>query len=108
MTDNKASQKGRGAGKAKNIGPGDSTPVPAQGETQASADTMRRDYAPLPPRKAKAVMQVKDLGQRFVNELNSMTKTSDTLANDREIDIAVERIEEAVMWAVKGITHGEA
>lgn len=112
MAENKPKAPGRkrttGAGQAKQIGtPGTPEPVASDDETKGDDDLMRRHQSELPPRKAKAVMQVKDLGQRFVNELRGMTRTSDCLANDREVDVAVERIEEAVMWAVKGITYGE-
>ena len=60
-------------------------------------NTMRHQYRVLTDAEKANVQAIKDEGMRF-HELVS------GLGNSREVSLAKTKIEEAVMWAVKGIT----
>jgi hypothetical protein len=61
-------------------------------------NTMRHQYRVLSDREKLAMMALKDMGASFIDQIN------DCVPDGREADIAKIRIEEAVMWAVKGLT----
>jgi hypothetical protein len=63
----------------------------------SSNNVMRHQHRDLSEEKKRQVLEIKDLGSAFIHLLNRLQDT-------REINISRERIEEAVMWAVKGIT----
>jgi len=60
-------------------------------------NTMRHQYRVLNDEEKAQMMNVKDLGIVFLDAV-------DKLGNKREYSLAKTKIEEAVMWAVKGIT----
>ena len=60
-------------------------------------NTMRHQYRVLTDAEKANVQAIKDEGMRF-HELVS------GLGNSREVSLAKTKSEEAVMWAVKGIT----
>lgn len=60
-------------------------------------NTVRHQYRVLNDDEKAKMLAVKDKGLEFLNVLN-------TLAQTRETSLARTKIEEAVMWAVKGIT----
>lgn len=60
-------------------------------------NTMRHTYRVLNESEKAAMTQIKDMGQIF-NEFVS------GLPSSREFSLAKTKMEEAVMWAVKGIT----
>jgi len=60
-------------------------------------NTMRHQYRVLTDVEKANMQAIKDEGMRF-HELVS------GLGNSREVSLAKTKIEEAVMWAVKGIT----
>lgn len=55
------------------------------------------DYRPLTVQEKVDVNSIKNMGEEFINFLQTLTAS-------RENSIAKTKIEEAVMWAVKGIT----
>lgn len=60
-------------------------------------NTVRHQYRVLNDEEKAQMMNIKDLGIAFLD-------TVDKLGNKREYSLAKTKIEEAVMWAVKGIT----
>jgi hypothetical protein len=61
-------------------------------------DIMRETYRPLSEGESLQILTIKRLGREFYNFL---TETS------RENSLAKTKIEEAVMWATKGVTRHE-
>lgn len=64
------------------------------------SDVMRKNYRPLSGDEVNAMMAIKGHGERFLEALNANADLFDT----RCYAIARTKIEEAVMWAVKGVT----
>lgn len=62
------------------------------------SDVMRKEYRQLTDDEKAHIKRIKDLGERFIDECRSSE------FNMREFALARTKIEEAVMWAVKGIT----
>ena len=61
-------------------------------------NTMRHQYRVLTDEEKQQMIAVKDKGLEFLNVVDNLGFSS------REISLAKTKIEEAVMWAVKGIT----
>lgn len=61
-------------------------------------NVMRHQYRVLTDDEKKAMLDIKDMGLAFVTYLE------ENVAAGRERSIAVTKMEEAVMWAVKSIT----
>jgi hypothetical protein len=62
-------------------------------------NTMRHQYRVLSDEEKAAMVRIKDLGLEFVQSITNC------VPNGREASLAKTKIEEAVMWAVKGITN---
>lgn len=62
-------------------------------------NVMRHEYRKLSESEKVEMQDIKDLGLQFLAKLNILA-----CGNCREVAIAKTKIEEAVMWAVKGIT----
>lgn len=60
-------------------------------------NTLRHQYKILNNEEKAAMLAIKDLGLNFLTAI-------DKCGQKREYSIAKTKIEEAVMWAVKGIT----
>ncbi len=60
-------------------------------------NVMRHEYRVLSDSEKAQMKQLKDMGLAFVETCNSIGRS-------RELSLAVTKIEEAVMWAVKHIT----
>lgn len=71
--------------------------VDAASDKRTVNNTMRHQYRVLSDAEKAQMAQIKDLGLLFDNLIN-------TLGSKREYSIAKTKIEEAVMWAVKGLT----
>lgn len=81
-------------------------------------NTMRHKYRVLSDDEKAQMQAVKDKGQEFLDLIDSLrTPAIETVLPsedvnapfaigtfDRELNIAAERVEEAVMWAVKHVT----
>lgn len=62
-------------------------------------DTMRHKYRVLDEQEKQAMTALKDCGQDFIDLV-------ERLGSGREYSLAKTKMEEAVMWAVKGLTAG--
>ena len=62
-------------------------------------NTMRHQYRVLSDGEKAAMVRIKDLGLEFFQSVTNC------VPNGREASLAKTKIEEAVMWAVKGITN---
>lgn len=60
-------------------------------------NTMRGKYRVLSDQEKSDMDDIRGLGQAFINKI-------DFLGQGREYSLAKTKIEEAVMWAVKGLT----
>lgn len=59
---------------------------------------MRQTYRELTPTEKAQMQAVKDKGAELYKVIND-------LGRSRELSLGMTRVEEAVMWAVKHITH---
>lgn len=81
--------------------------VDAASDVRAVNNAMRHQYRVLTEEQKLQMVRVKDLGLAFANQLHAIGDTDpagDRLAS-RELSLALTKIEEAVMWAVKHITR---
>ncbi|EJN15674.1 hypothetical protein PMI42_00691 [Bradyrhizobium sp. YR681] len=79
-------------------------------------NTMRHQYRVLSDAEKAQMLAIKDKGGEFLALINDLRTPLQPLPSvegsapmaigcfDRELNIAAERVEEAVMWAVKHIT----
>lgn len=79
-------------------------------------NTMRHKYRVLSDEEKAQMQAVKDKGQEFLDLIDSLRTPPEPAGEadgveysvgtfDRELNIAAERVEEAVMWAVKHVTR---
>lgn len=61
------------------------------------SDVMRSQYRELSPEQIAQILELKHMGENFCN-------LCDALGKSRELSSAKTRMEEAVFWAVKGVT----
>lgn len=64
---------------------------------RTSNNVMRHEYRTLTDAEKQHMKNIKDIGFRFI-------EMCDALGQKREYSLAKTKIEEAVMWAVKGLT----
>lgn len=62
------------------------------------SDTMRAAYRQLSEAEHSQIADIKGMGEVFLRAVDTLQKPG------RETSLAKTKIEEAVMWAVKGIT----
>jgi hypothetical protein len=74
--------------------------VPAESDERTVNNTMRHQYRVLTEEEKKAMVAIKDGGLAFFRTLDMYCPPG------RELSLAKTRTEEAVMWAVKGLTNG--
>jgi hypothetical protein len=72
---------------------------PATGEARAA---MRHQYRVLSEAEKADMLAIKDLG---IAAFQAVTELEERYGRKREYALAKTKIEEAVMWAVKGITQ---
>ena len=81
-------------------------------DARTSNNTVRHQYRTLTDAEKQAVSSIKSMGSEFLALIDSVRTPPEhdgysdmaVVTIDRELNIAAERIEEAVMWAVKHIT----
>lgn len=81
--------------------------VDSTSDARTVNNLMRHQYRVLSDGEKAQMQAIKDRGVAFVNDLHIIGGTVDNAVGfqaTRELRIAQERIEEAVMWAVKHIT----
>jgi hypothetical protein len=61
-------------------------------------NTMRHQYRVLTDDEKKTMSRIKDIGLQLLDDIDAY------IPKGREASIAKTKIEEAVMWAVKGLT----
>lgn len=64
------------------------------------ADTFRKEYTPLTDQQKAIMMKVKEQAEVLLNLFDE----ANTPNSGREIALAKTKLEESIMWAVKGIT----
>ena len=74
-----------------------STHIPSTDDARVANSPVRHQYRVLTDAEKSQVAAVKDVGEDFLALLDDLPKS-------REVSLARTKIEEAVMWAVKGIT----
>ena len=71
--------------------------IDSTSDDRVANNVMRHEYRVLSEEEKAQMKSVKDLGEEF-------TRTCNQLGRSRELSLAITKIEEAVMWAVKFIT----
>ena len=71
--------------------------IDSTSDERISNNVMRHEYRVLTEEEKKAMKDIKDSGMYFIEYI-------DKLPPKREYSLAKTKIEEAVMWAVKGLT----
>jgi hypothetical protein len=72
--------------------------VPSASDDRIVNNDVRHQYRVLTDAEKSAMIRLKDLGREF------LTAIGETVPAGREASIAKTKVEEAVMWAVKGLT----
>ncbi|HWI68057.1 MAG TPA: hypothetical protein VNS88_06730 [Nitrospiraceae bacterium] len=70
----------------------------ASDERTVNNTAMRHSYRVLSEEEKVAMLRLKDIGQNFLDSID------DIVPKGREASLAKTKVEEAVMWAVKGLT----
>ncbi len=71
--------------------------VNSASDRRVENNVVRHEYRILTDEEKVAMRDLKDLGLAFITRVNSLGKS-------RELSLAVTKVEEAVMWAVKHVT----
>lgn len=88
------------------------TTVESTSDARIVNNAVRHQYRVLTDAEKAQMQAVKDKGLEFLQLIESLRTPEEKVEGedfvigtiDRELNIAVERVEEAVMWAVKHIT----
>jgi hypothetical protein len=72
--------------------------VASESDKRTVNNDVRHQYRVLSEPEKKAMVAIKDYGREFIAHLDRV------VPQGRELSLAKTRIEEAVMWAVKGLT----
>ena len=72
--------------------------VASESDERTVNNAMRHQYRVLSDAEKAHMVRLKDLGLEFVQSIDNC------VPNGREASLAKTKIEEAVMWAVKGLT----
>lgn len=83
--------------------------VDSASDERTANNAVRHQYRTLNEQEKAAMVSIKDKGAEFLNLLDSLQNGGDlplatTATIGREFALARTKVEEAVMWAVKGIT----
>lgn len=71
--------------------------VPSESDARTVNNTVRHNYRVLTDAEKARMVEIKDLGAAFLALI-------DDTGTGREYSLAKTKVEEAVMWAVKGLT----
>ena len=72
--------------------------VRSESDERTVNNATRHQYRVLSEAEKAAMLRIKDLGLEFIQSVNNC------VPDGREASIAKTKMEEAVMWAVKGLT----
>jgi len=67
-------------------------------------DTFRKDYAPLSDEQKSQMASIKEEAQVLLNKLNEAVPVEERSERSRCMAIARTNLEQAIMWAIKGVT----
>ena len=73
-------------------------PVDSASDARTVNNTLRHQYRVLSEDEKRSMTDIKDAGELFLSIVSKLTP------HGRERSIAITKIEEAVMWSVKGLT----
>jgi hypothetical protein len=73
------------------------TEVSSESDDRVVNNVVRHEYRVLNETEKRQMLEIKDMGLAFIEKCNEVGKS-------RELSLAITKIEEAVMWAVKHIT----
>lgn len=71
--------------------------VPSESDARTVNNTVRHNYRVLTDAEKARMVEIKDLGAAFLALI-------DDTGTGREYSLAKTKVEEAVMWSVKGLT----
>ena len=72
--------------------------VASESDERTVNNAVRHQYRVLSEEEKAGMVRLKDIGLNFLNSID------DIVPKGREASLAKTKIEEAVMWAVKGLT----
>jgi hypothetical protein len=72
--------------------------VASESDERTVNNTMRHQYRVLNEREKAGMVRLKDFGLELLNAIDSIVPAG------REASLAKTKVEEAVLWAVKGLT----
>ena len=78
--------------------------VPSTADTRVVNNAVRHQYRVLTDTEKAIMLSIKDKGQQFIDALTTLRGEAHMESPKREYSLAITKIEEAVMWAVKGLT----
>ena len=82
------------------------TAVDSAGDKRTVNNDVRHTYRVLSDAEKKAMVELKDAGQAFLDLMTShFGRTPDGRYSSRELSLAQTNLEQAVMWAVKHVTR---
>lgn len=70
-----------------------------------SKDLFRKEKGKLTPEQMARVNYIKDEAEKFAKSIIIGSENDRLNADQRCIDISIQKLEESVMWAVKGYTN---
>jgi hypothetical protein len=70
-----------------------------------NSDAVRHNYRVLNDEEKACMVQIKNLGQMFLDKCDEIGKATTTGGSSRELALAKTNMEQAVMWAVKHVTR---
>ena len=68
------------------------------------ADTFRREYTPLDDEQKEQMTQIKEEADALLGLFNNAVPMDERSERSRCMAVARTNLEQAVMWAVKGVT----
>jgi hypothetical protein len=71
---------------------------PSTSDERVANNTMRHQYRVLSEEEKAHMLRIKDDGARLLSSITDGVRPS------RERSLAITKVEEAVMWAIKGLT----
>ena len=74
--------------------------INSESNERVTNNSVRHQYRVLTEIEKQQMVDIKDRGLEFIEYINSLSTTG-----TREYSLAKTKIEEAVMWAVKGLTQ---
>jgi hypothetical protein len=78
--------------------PGEGTTVDSASDDRTANNVVRHTYRVLSDAEKEQMIALKDIGAAFIAKCNEIGRS-------RELSLAVTNAEQAVMWAVKHVTH---